>query len=120
MDPAGDLDLVADLGGCRRTTWSAPQPRRRAAVVAAEAVDAAVAHLADRGIPTWVMGEIHAAEDAPVEDGVEVVRGAKGVDGGSVQVVGSHPDPARELWGSSVAWGPQHHSPQRPWRVRRW
>ena len=26
-----------------------------------------------------------------VEDGVEVVRGAKGVDGGAVQVVGSHP-----------------------------
>ena len=33
----------------------------------------------------------HAADDAPVEDGVEVVRGAKGVDGGAVQVVGEHP-----------------------------
>jgi phosphoribosylformylglycinamidine cyclo-ligase len=28
---------------------------------------------------------------APIQDGVEVVRGVKGVDGGSVQVVGSHP-----------------------------
>ena len=37
------------------------------------------------------MGEVHAAEDAPVERGVEVVRGAKGVDGGAVQVVGDHP-----------------------------
>ena len=37
------------------------------------------------------MGEVSAAGDAPVDDGVEVVRGAKGVDGGSVQVVGEHP-----------------------------
>ena len=39
------------------------------------------------------MGEVAAAEGAPVEDGVEVVRGAKGVDGGSVQVVGDTPPP---------------------------
>ena len=62
-----------------------------AAVVSPDHVDAAVAHLGERGIPTWVMGEIHDAQDAPVEDGVEVVRGAKGVEGGSVQVVGTHP-----------------------------
>ena len=37
------------------------------------------------------MGEVTALEDARPEDGVEVVRGAKGVDGGSVQVVGHHP-----------------------------
>ncbi|HHU09199.1 MAG TPA: phosphoribosylformylglycinamidine cyclo-ligase [Intrasporangiaceae bacterium] len=62
-----------------------------AAVVAPDRVDGALAHLGDRGIPAWVMGEIFAAGSAPVEDGVEVVRGAKGVDGGSVQVVGTHP-----------------------------
>jgi phosphoribosylformylglycinamidine cyclo-ligase len=61
------------------------------AVVSPESVRAAVEHLQGRGIETWVMGEIHAREGAPVEDGVEVVRGAKGVDGGSVQLVGQHP-----------------------------
>jgi len=37
------------------------------------------------------MGEVYAAADAPIADGIEVVRGAKGVDGGSVQLVGHHP-----------------------------
>ena len=62
-----------------------------AAVLAPESVDAARSHLADRGLETWVMGEIHAADGAPVEDDVEVVHGAKGVAGGSVQLVGTHP-----------------------------
>ncbi|WP_377645221.1 phosphoribosylformylglycinamidine cyclo-ligase [Oryzobacter terrae] len=61
------------------------------AVLPPTAVDAAVAHLAQRGIGAWVMGEVHEAATAPVVDGVEVVRGAKGVDGGAVQVVGDHP-----------------------------
>ena len=61
------------------------------AVLPAGGVDAATALLEARGIHTWVMGEVSAADGAPVEDGVEVVRGAKGVDGGSVQVVGEHP-----------------------------
>ena len=61
------------------------------AVVPAGSVDAATAHLGARGIRTWTMGEVFEAATAPVEDGVEVVRGAKGVDGGAVQVVGEHP-----------------------------
>jgi len=61
------------------------------AVLPAASASAATALLEARGIHTWLMGEVHAAEDAPVEDGVELVRGAKGVDGGSVQVVGEHP-----------------------------
>src|SRR5690606_12941205 len=61
-----------------------------AAVLAPESVDAAIAHLQERGIDSWVLGEIFEAEEAPIEDGVEVVRGAKGVDGGSVQLVGTH------------------------------
>ena len=61
------------------------------AMVPAASVDAATALLEARGIRTWPMGGIYEAATAPVEDGVEVVRGAKGVDGGSVQVVGSHP-----------------------------
>ena len=61
------------------------------AMLPQESVDTAVAMLAGRGIEAWVLGEVHAADGAPVEDGVEVVHGAKGVDGGSVQVVGAHP-----------------------------
>ena len=64
------------------------------AMVPASSVDAATALLEARGIRTWAMGEVHEAATAPIEDGVEVVSGAKGVDGGSVQVVGSHPSSA--------------------------
>ena len=61
------------------------------AMLPADQVDLAVSTLAAQGIAAWPMGEVTALEDARVEDGVEVVRGAKGVDGGSVQVVGEHP-----------------------------
>jgi phosphoribosylformylglycinamidine cyclo-ligase len=50
-----------------------------------------------RGIRAWRLGEVAAEERAQaaglVVDGVEIVRGAKGVDGGAVQVVGQHPSP---------------------------
>ena len=61
------------------------------AVVAPEHVGAAVARLGSRGLPAWVLGEVFEREGAPVDEGAEVVQGAKGVDGGSVQVVGEHP-----------------------------
>lgn len=61
------------------------------AVLPAEALEATTAFLEARGIPTWVMGEVHAQATAPLEEDAEVVRGAKGVDGGSVQFVGQHP-----------------------------
>lgn len=61
------------------------------AVVPPEDADAAVARLADRGLGSWVLGEVHDRESAPVEEGTELVQGAKGVDGGAVQVVGEHP-----------------------------
>jgi phosphoribosylformylglycinamidine cyclo-ligase len=61
------------------------------AVLPPDSAQAASALLEARGIHTWVMGEVHAVEDAPVEAGVEVLRGAKGVEGGAVQVVGEHP-----------------------------
>ena len=38
-----------------------------------------------------LIGEVTALDGAPIEEGVEVVRGAKGVEGGAVQVVGEHP-----------------------------
>jgi phosphoribosylformylglycinamidine cyclo-ligase len=87
------FDLVADLG-------RVPQEDLErtlnlgvgfAAVVSPECVDAAVGHLRGSGIETWVMGEIHGTEAAPMVEAVEVVRGAQGVDGGSVQLVGRHP-----------------------------
>ena len=50
-----------------------------------------------RGIRAWRLGEIATEERAQaaglIADGVEIVRGAKGVDGGAVQVVGEHPAP---------------------------
>ncbi len=61
------------------------------ALLPAGSVDGATTVLEARGIRTWAMGEVSEAADAGIQDGVEVVRGAKGVDGGSVQVLGSHP-----------------------------
>jgi phosphoribosylformylglycinamidine cyclo-ligase len=43
------------------------------------------------GIRAWRLGEVTAEEHATIAPGAEVVRGAKGVDGGAVQVVGEHP-----------------------------
>ena len=42
------------------------------------------------GIRAWRLGEVTVEERASIADGIEVVRGAKGVDGGAVQVVGEH------------------------------
>ena len=61
------------------------------AMLPADQADAATRFLAARGIPAWGLGEVHAAEDAPVDPAHEVVRGAKGVEGGGVQLVGEHP-----------------------------
>jgi phosphoribosylformylglycinamidine cyclo-ligase len=61
------------------------------AVLPAEQADAATRALEARGIPAWVMGEVTPLEDAVVDGHHEVVRGAKGVAGGAVQLVGDHP-----------------------------
>ena len=53
-------------------------------------VEAAIAQLGARGIRAWVLGQVTTAEDAQIEDGVEIVRGAKGVHAGSVQLVGDY------------------------------
>ncbi|MFL6176011.1 MAG: AIR synthase-related protein, partial [Ornithinibacter sp.] len=63
------------------------------AVVPADQADAVVREAAARDLPAWVLGDVSERSSARVEDGVEVVQGAKGVDGGSVQVVGEHPTP---------------------------
>jgi phosphoribosylformylglycinamidine cyclo-ligase len=61
------------------------------AVVPADQADQVVREAAARDLPAWVLGEVSDLSTATVAAGVEVVHGAKGVDGGSVQVVGEHP-----------------------------
>ncbi|GAA5020214.1 phosphoribosylformylglycinamidine cyclo-ligase [Terrabacter aeriphilus] len=57
--------------------------------------DRAIALSEARGIRAWRLGEVTTEEraqaDGRIATGLEVVRGAKGVDGGAVQVVGEHP-----------------------------
>lgn len=78
--PAADLERTLNMGV------------GFVALLPPSAVDAAVAFLGSRGITSWVLGEVvDAAVDADIDPGVEVVRGAKGVHGGSVQVLGAHP-----------------------------
>ena len=77
--PRADLERTLNMG----IGFVALLPRDQA--------DLALRTLEARGIPSWVLGEVTDLEGAPVEDGVEVVHGAKGVEGGAVQVVGEHP-----------------------------
>jgi phosphoribosylformylglycinamidine cyclo-ligase len=61
------------------------------AVLPAAQDDLAIRTLKTLGIDAWVLGQVSDLSSSPVQDGVEVVRGTKGVDGGSVQVVGQSP-----------------------------
>jgi len=61
------------------------------AVLPASDADLAMATLRTRGIDAWLLGEVSDLAKAPVQHGVKVVRGVKGVDGGSVQLVGTSP-----------------------------
>ncbi|WP_062389818.1 phosphoribosylformylglycinamidine cyclo-ligase [Demequina iriomotensis] len=58
------------------------------AVVAPEDADAMIAASAAAGVPAWVLGSVSADAGLPV--GPDVVRGAKGVDGGSVVLSGAY------------------------------
>jgi phosphoribosylformylglycinamidine cyclo-ligase len=77
--PVADLERTLNLG----VGFVAMVPADQAELVVREA--------AARGLPAWVLGEVSDLSDAAVADGVEVVHGAKGVNGGSVQVVGTLP-----------------------------
>jgi phosphoribosylformylglycinamidine cyclo-ligase len=59
------------------------------AVLPAAECDLAIATLKTQGIDAWLLGQVSDLATAPTQVGVEVVRGTKGVDGGSVQVVGT-------------------------------
>jgi phosphoribosylformylglycinamidine cyclo-ligase len=78
--PTSDLERTLNLGIGFLVVLPAPQ------------ADAAIRHLGAAGIPAWVVGEV-ASLDARHTDGAGVVTGAKGVDGGGVQVLGEHPAP---------------------------
>ena len=56
------------------------------AVVTPDAADAAVARLRERGLPSWVLGEVRVPGEHDPMDGV--TQGAKGVDGGAVRMIG--------------------------------
>ncbi len=92
--PPPVFGLVARLGGVPR-----PDLERTlntgvgmVAVVGADGADASVARLQQEGIAAWVLGEVASdAGDAAPVTGDDVVRGAKGVDGGTVRTVGEHP-----------------------------
>ena len=77
--PRADLERTLNMG----IGFVALLPRAQA--------DLAIRTLEARGLPSWVLGEVTALEGAPIAEGVEVVHGAKGVEGGAVQVVGEHP-----------------------------
>ncbi|HEY8702538.1 MAG TPA: phosphoribosylformylglycinamidine cyclo-ligase [Arthrobacter sp.] len=60
------------------------------AIVSAEAADAAVARLNDRGLPSWVMGTVTSDSDSILKSGPDYIQGAKGVDGGAVHLVNAY------------------------------
>ena len=61
------------------------------ALVAPDGADRALAELDALGLGAWVLGEVLADTTYEPDPAHEVVRGAKGVDGGAVQLVGVHP-----------------------------
>lgn len=93
--PAPVFDLVAGLGGVPRGDLERTLNLGVGMVCVVDPVVAAdaVARLNGRGVPTWVLGEVHPAGAIPGQPPAdEVVQGAKGVDGGGVLLVGEHPD----------------------------
>jgi phosphoribosylformylglycinamidine cyclo-ligase len=58
-------------------------------VVAASAADRAIEILAARDCAAWVLGQI--SDGDPAADPTGAVQGTKGVDGGTVRLVGTHP-----------------------------
>ncbi|MCI9889046.1 phosphoribosylformylglycinamidine cyclo-ligase [Micrococcales bacterium 31B] len=88
------FDLVGDLGRVpqRDLEGTLNLGVGMIAVLDPAVVDAAAALLAARGIENWVLGSVSAGAAADAADaGLDyTVQGAKGVDGGSVRMVGTH------------------------------
>ena len=60
------------------------------AIVDPSVADAAVSHLSDRGVGSWIMGEVAALDPSARDAGVDWVQGAKGVAGGGVLLTGEY------------------------------
>ncbi|KAA9395329.1 phosphoribosylformylglycinamidine cyclo-ligase [Kocuria coralli] len=60
------------------------------AVVDPAVAEQAVKHLEARGVPSWVLGSVEATDPSASGDGPDWVQGAKGVDGGTVHMVGEY------------------------------
>jgi phosphoribosylformylglycinamidine cyclo-ligase len=100
--PAPVFGLVAELGNVPQADLERTLNMGvgMIAIVDAGSADAAVARLGAAGLPAWVAGEVAADQPdadtqpassaAGAEPSGEVVSGTKGVDGGSVRMVGSH------------------------------
>jgi len=58
------------------------------AVVGADGVDAALATLAARGVPAWVLGSVEDLDPAAAPE--DLVAGTKGVQGGAVRLTGDY------------------------------
>lgn len=91
--PAPVFGLLAELGGVPQDDLERTLNLGvgMVAVVGAADADRAVRGLEERGVPAWVLGEVKVASDEGAGAGSGVVRGTKGVDGGAVRLVGSHP-----------------------------
>jgi phosphoribosylformylglycinamidine cyclo-ligase len=64
-------------------------------ILPADHAQRAVEHATTAGIPAWILGDVTDRAEHPDIDTTtaELVSGAKGVDGGAVQVLGEHPEP---------------------------
>ncbi|WP_019310021.1 phosphoribosylformylglycinamidine cyclo-ligase [Kocuria rhizophila] len=62
------------------------------AIVDPAVADAAVAHLNERGLPSWVMGRVGPVDPDAAQHGTDWVQGAKGVAGGGVLMTGDYAD----------------------------
>ncbi len=91
--PPPVFDLIQRLGAVPRDDLEATlnQGVGFVALVAPEAADDVRAVLGAQGLSAWVLGEV--AEESTYQRVAShpVTRGAKGVEGGAVQVVGEHP-----------------------------
>jgi phosphoribosylformylglycinamidine cyclo-ligase len=74
--PLADLERTLNMGVGFVVVLPAAQGERAAGIMQGLGIDA------------WTLGQVSDLSVAPIQEGVEVIRGTKGVDGGSVQVVG--------------------------------
>jgi phosphoribosylformylglycinamidine cyclo-ligase len=94
--PAPVFGLIRQLGGVPRADLERTLNLGVGMVVvlAPDRVDGALTLLAERGVPSWVLGSVGVPPDGaglPPGADQDVTQGAKGVDGGSVRLVGDHP-----------------------------